>query len=147
MENNYLSLKDKQVSQEEFEKFTGKSLKLYLGLDESSARAFIYRKQLSCDSFLDANFFSQPDYSWKKFNNYQRMHYKLGVIEQILFELRNGELTTDSGYNGDIGAVVHADYLDYISFSREAKRHFELCGLWNRKIEGENIINFGGYYD
>ena len=143
----FISLKDKQVSAEEFEKYSNKNLKLYLGMNSSQIESFIYRKQLEIDTFLETQFFKRPSSIYWQINDFQKKHYKIGVMEQILYELRNGEISSDSGYNGEIGAVIHADYLNYVTLSKAAQRHFVLAGMLSRKILGRNMFDFGGYYD
>jgi len=144
---DFLSLKDIQINQTEFATYTGKDLKLWLGKTTSEIDRFIYRKQLSVDTYLETKFFARPSTRYWELTDFQKMHYKIGVMEQILYELRNGEMATDSGYNGDIGAVIHADYLEYITLGNDAKRHFVLAGMLTSKIRGRNVFDFGGYYD
>lgn len=80
---------------------------------------------------------------YENMSDYQKQHYKVAVMEQIIYELRNGEISTDSGYDNEVGALSNIDYLTYITISPETKRHLQVAGLWSRKVKGSRTFDIG----
>lgn len=141
---NIIDLKQKQVTNDEFKVYSGKDLTLYLTDSDNPSnevQAFLYRKQLNIDTFIEAQMFKQIRY--ENMSDYQKQHYKVAVMEQIFYELRNGEISTDSGYDNEVGALSNVDYLTYITIAPETKRHLQVAGLWSRKVKGTRIFDIG----
>ena len=74
------------------------------------------------------------DVEYKKFSDYQKEHYKYALMEQAIYELRNGEISTDSGYDPEKGEVANVDNLSKLRIAPNAKDELVTCGLWNRHI-------------
>lgn len=145
--SNFIDLAQQQITNDEFKMYSGKDLTLYLTDSDNPSNevsAFLYRKQLSIDTFLKAEMFKQIRYSMMSTD--QKTHYKIAIMEQILYELRNGEISTDSGYDEEVGAIANIDYLKYISIAPLCKEHLMCAGLWSRKIKGTRIFNVGDIY-
>lgn len=141
---NIIDLKQQQITNDEFKIYSGKDLTLYLTDSDNPSnevKAFLYRKQLNIDTFIEAQMFKQLRY--ENMSDYQKQHYKVAVMEQIIYELRNGEISTDSGYDNEVGALSNIDYLTYITISPETKRHLQVAGLWSRKVKGSRTFNIG----
>ena len=141
---NIIDLKQKQVTNDEFKVYSGKDLTLYLTDSDNPSnevQAFLYRKQLNIDTFIEAQMFKQIRY--ENMSDYQKQHYKVAVMEQIIYELRNGEISTDSGYDNEVGALSNVDYLTYITIAPETKRHLQVAGLWSRKVKGTRTFDIG----
>lgn len=141
---NIIDLKQKQVTNDEFKVYSGKDLTLYLTDSDNPSnevQAFLYRKQLNIDTFIEAQMFKQIRY--ENMSDYQKQHYKVAVMEQIIYELRNGEISTDSGYDNEVGALSNVDYLTYITIAPETKRHLQVAGLWSRKVKGSRTFDIG----
>ena len=141
---NIIDLKQKQVTNDEFKVYSGKDLTLYLTDSDNPSnevQAFLYRKQLNIDTFIEAQMFKQIRY--ENMSDYQKQHYKVAVMEQIIYELRNGEISTDSGYDNEVGALSNVDYLTYITIAPETKRHLQVAGLWSRKVKGTRNFDIG----
>lgn len=141
---NIIDLKQQQITNDEFKIYSGKDLTLYLTDSDNPSnevKAFLYRKQLNIDTFIEAQMFKQLRY--ENMSDYQKQHYKVAVMEQIIYELRNGEISTDSGYDNEVGALSNIDYLTYITISSETKRHLQVAGLWSRKVKGSRTFDIG----
>jgi len=141
---NIIDLKQQQITNDEFKIYSGKDLTLYLTDSDNPSnevKAFLYRKQLNIDTFIEAQMFKQLRY--ENMSDYQKQHYKVAVMEQIIYELRNGEISTDSGYDNEVGALSNIDYLTYITISPETKRHLQVAGLWSRKVKGSRTFDIG----
>lgn len=141
---NIIDLKQQQITNDEFKIYSGKDLTLYLTDSDNPSnevKAFLYRKQLNIDTFIEAQMFKQLRY--ENMSDYQKQHYKVAVMEQIIYELRNGEISTDSGYDNEVGALSNIDYLTYITISPETKRHLQVAGLWSRKVKGSRTLDIG----
>lgn len=141
---NIIDLKQQQITNDEFKIYSGKDLTLYLTDSDNPSnevKAFLYRKQLNIDTFIEAQMFKQLRY--ENMSDYQKQHYKVAVMEQIIYELRNGEISTDSGYDNEVGALSNIDYLTYITIAPETKRHLQVAGLWSRKVKGSRTFDIG----
>lgn len=141
---NIINLEQQQVSNEEFKVYSGKDLSLYLTDSDNPSNeveAFLYRKQLSIDTFIKAKMFKQILFD--KMTDDQKLHYKVAIMEQIIYEMRNGEISSDSGYDEEIGAVANIDYLTYISIAPLCKQNLECAGLWSRKVKGTRVFDAG----
>lgn len=141
---NFINLQQQQVSADEFKIYSGKDLSLYLTESDNNSNevsAFMYRKQLSVDTFIKAKMFKQIRF--ENMTDENKMHYKVAVMEQIIYEMRNGEISTDSGYDEEVGAVANIDYLAYITIAPECKRHLQCAGLWSRKVKGFHTFDMG----
>lgn len=135
MENR---LKSRYASPEEFRAYSGIDLasRLY-GSDNggSAAEEFMFRIEWRMATYLDAQFYRNVDMEFPHFTEYQKKHYKMALIEQGIYELRNGDISTDSGYDPQEGVKADRRTLDSLTIAPNAQRELILCGLWCRKLK------------
>jgi hypothetical protein len=132
---------------------TAEDFKIYFGIDLANslnngstpndnpsqlAASFIMRVENRMQAYLQAEYFRNILFIYPKFTNYQKEEYKLALLEQVFFNLRNGDISTDSGYNPEIGVITNNEKLHRINLSENAKDHLMACGLLSRHIGGSN---------
>lgn len=143
---NYLT---KYITPDEFKQYTGIDLMQTLKDDDNpsnKANAFLFRIEVRMSAFFDANFYRNIDEEYPVFSDYQKEHYKYGLLEQALYVLKNGDISTDSGYEPDEGIKAKAEDLKKIIISPNAKDQFMLCGIWCRKIKNKARNSLDGWW-
>ena len=96
-------LQTKYITLDEFRQYSPEiDLVKELGTKEN-ALAFLYKREVRLASFINAKFNKNIDMLYPCFTDYQKEHYKLALLEQCIYVHRNGELSTDSGYDIDEG--------------------------------------------
>jgi hypothetical protein len=108
---------------------------LFQGTENPSraANIFLFRVEQELKAHVDTETFRNFD--WDRLSDYQQKMLKLALLEQAHYILRNGDISSDSGYDPEKGIIVDIDTLDYISISRSAIRYLQTGGLWSMKIK------------
>lgn len=131
-------LKSRYITEDDFKAYWGLDLSARLKSDDNpsnTVNAFLYRIEKRMETFLDASFYRKVDYEFPEFSDYQKEHYKLALLEQAMYVLRNGDISSDSGYDPEQGIKAERSALDNITISSAAKKELQLCGLWCRKLK------------
>ncbi|MGM9971555.1 MAG: hypothetical protein ACI35W_04040 [Anaeroplasmataceae bacterium] len=129
------------VTNDDYLRFAGIDLNTELSsrivndVGDSPAPRFIWGIEDWCKDHLMLN------YTWngELVTEHQRTFFKKGVMFQIQYVLRNGNISNDSGYNMSTGGIVPREVLDRIGMSSNAYKCFRLGGMAN--------IGSGGNYD
>lgn len=130
-------LKTRYITADDFLEYTGIDLAAKLkDTDNPSDKvnAFLLRIETRMEAFLNANFFKRIGDEWPCFSDYQKLHYKYALLEQALYVFRNGEISTDSGYEPDEGIKLDPTARKKLILSPNAQDQLQLCGLWTRHI-------------
>ena len=133
-------MQTRYITKDEFKEYSGIDLDMQLRDDDNPSEkgtAFLYRIETRMEAFLNANFFKSVNVEWQTFTDFQKEHYKLALMEQAIYVLRNGDISTDSGYDTDKGIVANGQALKGLSISPNAQDQLKMCGLWTRKIAGK----------
>lgn len=134
-----MAIQTRYITKDEFREYSGIDLDAQLKDDDNpsdKANAFLKRIEVRMEAFLNANFFRNINVEYRKFSDYQKEHYKYALMEQAIYVLRNGDISTDSGYDTEKGEVANAKHLKGIIIAPNAKDQLSLCGLWCRHIDG-----------
>lgn len=94
--------------------------------DEPADR-FIYGIEEWCKSYLQERY----TFNGELESGNQTKRFKKGVIYQIQYVLRNGNISNDSGFIASNGTVVSRELLDKIGMGSNALREFRLGGMAN----------------
>lgn len=143
------TLQTKYITKDEFLAYSGINLDMRLKDDDNpsdKANAFLYRIERRMETFINANFYKNVDQEYPNFTNYQKEHYKQALMEQAIYILRNGDISTDSGYDPEGGFVAEANRLKYATIAPNAKEELILCGLWCRKINSRGRADYEWLY-
>ena len=130
-------IQTRYITKDEFKEYSGIDLDATLrddGNPSNKTNAFLSRIERRVATYLNAHFFRNVDVEYKKLSDYQKEHYKYALMEQAIYELRNGEISTDSGYDPEKGEVANVDNLSKLRIAPNAKDELITCGLWNRHI-------------
>lgn len=130
-------LQTKYITKEEFLEYTGIDLTAELkdtANPSDKVNAFLKRIEDRMEVFLNANFFKNIGDEWPAFNDNQKHHYKLALIEQAYYVFKNGDIYSDSGYDPDNGIVASKHALGEITLAPAAKDHLRMTGLWTAHI-------------
>ena len=139
-------LRTRWITPYEFKEATGIDLNLRLkGMDNPSRKADIFIAQCEDDveAYLQANFFRSINF--EKMTDFQKENFRKGMIQQILYIYKNGDIANDSGYDPDRGIIARRGNLEALAISPKAIRYFKICGLWNRHIKGGRRFGNWGY--
>ena len=93
-------------------------------------------------SMLESKCFKRIDFEYANFSEYQKKCFKLALLFQCKYKIKNGDISNDSGYDPQSGKVITNGDLRDIELSRNTKRYLNLCGLWDRNIRGVNGISY-----
>ena len=130
-------LQTKYITSDEFREYTG--IDLYAELKDTSNAsdkvvAFLKRIEDRMEVYLNAHFFKVVSDCWPTFTNEQKYHYKLALIEQAYYVFKNGDISTDSGYEPDKGIIVSKHARTEITLAPNAIDHLRMTGLWSGHI-------------
>lgn len=125
-------LNTKYITPDDFKSYTG--IDLEIELSGGDAKAFIYRVEKRLEAYISANYYRIVDESWPHLSDFQKEHYKLALIEQALYVLKNGDISTDSGYDPERGPVAQRGDLKSRVLAPNARDQLLLTGLIDRHI-------------
>jgi hypothetical protein len=134
-----MEIKTKYITPDDFKDYFGIDLELELknsGNPSNSAVAFIKRIEVRMAAFLDARFYRNIDAEYPKFTDYQKEQYSLALLEQAFYIFKNGDISTDSGYDYDTGEKASNDTIIKKIVAPNSVNHLVNCGLWTTKIKG-----------
>lgn len=137
-------LKTKYITPDEFKEYFGIDLMEELDDDANPSNkdmAFLKRIEDRMGTFLDACFYRNVDREYPCFTDYQKYHYKRALLEQAIYIFRNGDVSTDSGYDPERGEVVSDKTIQRLSIAPNARQELVLCGLWCRKIQSYGAMS------
>lgn len=127
----------KYITAEEFREYTGIDLSEELrdtSNPSNKVNAFLRRIEDRMEVFLNAHFFKRVSDCWPRFTDEQKHHYKLALIEQAYYVFKNGDISTDSGYDPDKGVVISKHARTEITLAPNAIDHLKMTGLWSGHI-------------
>ena len=130
-------LQTRYITADEFREYTGIDLKEELKDDSNPSNkvnAFLIRVEDRMEVYLNAHFFKNVHHEWPKFSDFQKHHYKLALIEQAYYIFKNGDISTDSGYDPEKGIVASKTTRSSITIAPNAIDHLKMTGLWTGHI-------------
>lgn len=136
-----MEVKSRYIDADMFKQYTGIDLSLELKTDDNPSNqvdALLYRVESRMASFIASNFYRNIDNEFKRFSDYQKEHYKIALLEQVLYILKNGDLSVDSGYNPQEGIKTARRHLERLSIAPNAVNELRLCGVWCRHIKNRS---------
>ena len=125
------------ITADEFREYTGIDLSEELkdtSNPSNKVSAFLKRVEDRMESYLNAHLFKNVSDLWPCFSQEQKKHYKLALIEQAYYVFKNGDISTDSGYDPEKGIIGSKHALTEITLAPNAKDHLRMTGLWTGHI-------------
>jgi len=132
-----MQLLTKYITADEFREYTGIDLAEELrdtSNPSNKINAFLKRIEDRMEVFLNANFFKNITELYPQFSNEQKLHYKLALIEQAYYVFKNGDISTDSGYDPEKGIIVSKHARTEITLAPNTINHLRMTGLWTGHI-------------
>lgn len=128
------------VSKDEYLEYTGVDLSKELAQEGSGnpsnrVDSFIFRCQERLRAFVRANYAFDLMDRYRRLSTKQIEELKYAVMEQITYTLRNGDISSDSGYDPETGIKAGINELRDITIAPNAKEHLMLAGLLTRHID------------
>lgn len=142
-------LKSKYITKDDFKMYFGIDLDLELKDDDNPSNkvnAFLLRIEHGIARYLDANFYRKVDFEYPHFSDYQKEHYKIALLEQAYYELKNGDISRDSGYDVEAGVKATREQLRAVKISDNTREELILCGIWCRKIRNRARGSLDGWW-
>lgn len=143
-----MTFKSQYITADDIKNYAGIDLNYELHDDDNPSNkvnAFLFRLETRMRSYLDANYHQDIDRLYPTLSEHQKEHYKLALIEQAIYIVRNSDISVDSGYDPSVGIVADRGKLKELSLAPNAKEHLMVCGVLTRKIRrGSNMA--GGIY-
>lgn len=145
-----MALQTKYITTDEFLEYSGISLESTLKADDNpsaTAVAFLFRIEVRMAAFVNANLHRDVDSMYPTLTDHQKQCYKYALMEQAIYVLRNGDISTDSGYDPQEGPKDSVGNLRGRSIAPNAKEQLMLAGIWSRKIVGtRSVYPYGWMY-
>lgn len=123
-------LQTRFITVDDFDNYFQMDLALELGSAEK-AIGFICRIEDRLESYINTAFNVRITREYTRFTDYQKLHYKLALLEQAIYIFKNSDLSVDSGYDLDRGEIGRPK--DH-AIAPNCKENLVLCGIWNRNI-------------
>lgn len=141
-------LQTRYITPEELMEYSGIDFEAKLKDDANPSNkvaSFIFRWEVRLEAYLNARFFKKVTDEWPQFTDWQKQMYKYALMEQCMYVFRNGDLSTDSGYDPEKGEVIDIEKLKKLVIAPNAVEFLELTGLWNRHIQAPGFFTGGGW--
>ena len=139
----------KYITKEDFKEYTGIDLIEELAGDSNpsnKADSFLFRVEVRMETFVEVNTYKRLDTEYRKFTDYQKLHYKFALLEQALYIFKNSDISVDSGYDPNTGIIANKNTLKSISLAPNARNELILCGLFDRHIRSKRSIEWGTWW-
>jgi hypothetical protein len=141
-----MELQTRYITADEFLQYTGINLREELNDTSNGSdkvNAFLKRTEDRMEAFLNAKFFKNVSDLYPEFSEFQKKHYKLALLEQAYYVFKNGDISSDSGYNQETLEIANQRKLRALAVAPNAIDHLRLTGLWSGFIGGKGL--FGPY--
>lgn len=138
-------LTSKYITPIDYLNYYGENLDTILPDDDMSsgkAERFIAQTTDEVCALLESKCFKRIDYEYDNFSEYQKKCFKLALLSQCKYKIKNGNIGNDSGYDPQSGKIISNAELKDIELSRNTIRYLNLCGLWDRNIRGVNGLTY-----
>ena len=134
-------VKTRRITPDDFKALYGIDLDLRLkGYDNVSRKAdiFLAKIEMDCEAYLQGNYYRKINF--ERMTPFQKRNFKLGLLAQAYYVFRNGDLSSDSGYDPEKGIIAPRGKIEDITISSTALNYFKICNLLTRHIKG------GGFF-
>lgn len=141
-----MEIKSRYVNADEFKIYSGIDLMQNFADNDNPSdqvEGFIFRIETLLENWINAHFFKTITSEYPKLTDNQKRLYKIALMEQMIYVLRNGDITTDSGYNMTTGKIADINDINKIIICRNALDALKCAGILTTKIR-KGFGFFGG---
>ncbi len=135
-------VKTRWITSDDFKAIYGIDLDLRLkGYDNISRKSdiFLSKIEMDCETYIQGNYYRKINF--EKMTPFQQRNFKLGLLAQAYYVFRNGDLSSDSGYDPEKGIIAPRGKIEDITISSIALNYFKICNLLTRHIKGGGFFN------
>lgn len=125
------------ITADEFREYTGVNLAEELRDNSNSSdkvNAFLRQIEDRMEVFLNAHFFKNINDYWRMWSDERKAWYKKALMEQAYYVFKNGDISSDSGYDPERGVIASKHALSEITIAPNAKNFLRMTGLWSGHI-------------
>ena len=133
-----MTIQTRYITADEFREYTGVDLMEELrdtSNPSDKVNAFLMRIEDRMEVFLNTKFFKNVPALYPCFTDHQKLCYKKALIEQAYYVFKNGDISTDSGYDPDKGIVASKHALNELIIAPNARNYLRMTGLWSGHID------------
>lgn len=137
-----MELKTKYITADDYLQYFGVDLNAVLPDDDApngKAERFIKGVEDDVSLFLQEKCFRRIDDEYHLFSDHQKECYKLALLNQCKYKLRNGDIGNDSGYDPNTGEIIAASKLSNLVLSQKTISYLKNAGLYCRKLGGSRV--------
>lgn len=130
-------LKSRYVNADEFKMYSGIDLAQQFKDNDNPSdqvNAFIFRTETLLENWINAHFFKVITNEYPKLTDNQKRLYKIALMEQMMYVLRNGDISTDSGYDITSGIIAKTEKISEIVIARNTIDALKTAGIITTKI-------------
>lgn len=141
-----MEIKSRYVNADEFKIYSGIDLAQNFSNNDNPSdqvEGFIFRVETLLENWINAHFFKTITSEYPKLTDNQKRLYKIALMEQMIYVLRNGDITTDSGYNMTSGKIADINDINKIVICRNTLDALKCAGILTTKIR-KRLDFFGG---
>ena len=135
-------MKTRYITLDDLTDYAGPEIRDSLGSQEQ-AEAWLSRLEVRMEAFLEARLHQSIHKRWPVFSDNQKLHYKLALLEQAIYLWRNGDISTDAGYDVGKGETADITTIRERKIADNAKEHLILAGVWSYKVHREGLWSDG----
>ena len=132
-----MKIQTRYITADEFREYTGVNLAAELrdtSNPSNKVDAFLMRIEDRMEVFMNSRFFKNIGEYWPRFTDFQKLHYKLALIEQAYYVFKNGDIYSDSGYDPEKGIIASKHALSELTIAPAARDHLRMTGLYTGHI-------------
>ena len=132
-----MELQTRYITADEFLQYTGINLREELNDTSNGSdkvNAFLKRTEDRMEAFLNAKFFKNVSDLYPEFSEFQKKHYKLALLEQAYYVFKNGDISSDSGYNQETLEIANQRKLRALAVAPNAIDHLYRWKRFSRSL-------------
>lgn len=142
-----MEIKSRYVNADEFRIYSGIDLAQNFSDNDNPSdqiEGFIFRIETLLENWINAHFFKVLTSEYPRFSDNQKRLYKIALMEQMIYVLRNGDISTDSGYNVANGKVADINDINKVVICRNTIDALKTAGIITTRIRSRAGFFRGG---
>lgn len=141
-----ISTKPRFITPNDYFSYWGENIDSYLedGSNISNqAELFLLHVENDLLAYIDANTYRVTRLD--RLSPFQLEQWKLALLYQAKYRLKNGDTGMDPGYDVESGIIADKKTLNTIKVSDTVIEYLKRAGLWNQNIKNRRrFMRFGG---
>ena len=129
----------KYISADDYKVYFGEDLSSMFEPDDNPSNqvdSLLFRIENRLANYLKANYLHDINVYWKRFNQNEKEQYRIALLEQVYYVIRNSDISSDSGYDVDEGVKASKSQLRELIIAPNCRDVLLSLGLLSRQIRG-----------